>query len=82
MLWNFEKLPFLGSSFCTEKCVERKFRKVFLHVSGTFQNLQTEIRLYHGIRRMVEARSGLPKKSLTLTMKKRVLECKFGVTYF
>ena len=37
---------------------------------------------HHGIRRMVEARSGLPKKSLTLTMKKRVLECKFGVTYF
>ena len=36
----------------------------------------------HGIRRMVEARSGLPKKSPTLTMKKRVLECKFGITYF
>ena len=36
----------------------------------------------HGSRRMVEARSGLPKKSPTLTMKKRVLECKFGITYF
>ena len=37
---------------------------------------------YHGYRKMVEARSGLPEKGLTLTLKKGVLEWKFWKTCF
>ena len=37
---------------------------------------------YHGFRKMVEARSGLPEKGPTLTLKKEVLEWEFWKTCF